>query len=91
MEMMIMRQETYYNDNSILVRSNIIVVAHKNCKSFNKCFTKTDGIIIDDAEDLGLVMSMYNLMEYVQIILTQRVVHGFILERKKSSNIRLNY
>ena len=31
---------------------------------FTKCTTKIDGTILDDAEDLYLVMPMYNLLEY---------------------------
>ena len=29
-----------------------------------KCITEIDGTTIDDAEDLDLVMQMYNLLEY---------------------------
>ena len=39
-------------------------VAFKKCAPFTKCITKIDGKTIDDAEDLDLVMAMYNLMEY---------------------------
>ena len=60
-----------YNDAYILVRGDITVtaapttqVAFKNCAPFTKCITKIDGTTIDDAEDLDLVMSMYNLIEY---------------------------
>ena len=40
-------------------------VAFKNCASFITCITKIDGTTIDDAEDLDLVMPMYNLTEYI--------------------------
>ena len=60
-----------YNDACILVRGDIIVipapatqVPSKNCMSFTKCITKIDGSTIDNAEDLYLVMPMYNLIEY---------------------------
>ena len=60
-----------YNDAYILVRGDITVtaagvtkVAFKNCAPFTKCITKIDGTTIDDAEDLDLVMPMYNLIEY---------------------------
>ena len=60
-----------YSDTYILVRGDIIVVASlttpvafKNCASFVKCITKIDEATIDDAEDLDLVMPMYNLIEY---------------------------
>ena len=39
-------------------------IVFKKCAPFTKCITKTDGTIIDDAEDLDLVVSMYNLIEY---------------------------
>ena len=39
-------------------------MAFKNCVSFINCITKIGGTTIDDAEDLDLVMSMKNLIEY---------------------------
>ena len=39
-------------------------VAFKNCAPFNKCIKKIDGTTIDDAEDLDLVIQMYNLIKY---------------------------
>ena len=60
-----------YNDTYILVRGDITVVASlttpvsfKNCASFVKCITKINEATIDDAEDLDLVMPMYNLIKY---------------------------
>ena len=60
-----------YNDAYILVRGNITIVgdnrthiALKNCAPFFKCITQIDGTTIDDAEDLDLVMSMYDLLKY---------------------------
>ena len=60
-----------YNDAYILVRGNIITmrcnnptqVAIKNCAPFISCITKIDGLTTDDAENLDLVMPMYNLIE----------------------------
>ena len=60
------------NDDYILVRgdittemyNNTIPVAFKNCTLLTKCIIKIDGTTIDDAEDLDLVMSMYNLIKY---------------------------
>ena len=61
-----------YSGAYILVRGNIIIVgnnatqaAFKNYAPFIKCITKIDGTTINDAEDLDLVMSMYNLLEYI--------------------------
>ena len=61
-----------FNDAYILVSGDIVTTAHnsltpvafKNCVPFIKCITKIDGTTIDDAEDLDLFMSMYNLIEY---------------------------
>ena len=60
-----------YNDAYILVNGDIAIigdyvtqVAFKNCAPFIKCITEIDVKTIDDAEDLDLVMSMYNLLEY---------------------------
>ena len=60
-----------YNDAYILLRGNITIIGHqvtqvafKNCALFTKCVTKITGTTIDDAEDLDLVMLMYNLLEY---------------------------
>ena len=59
-----------YNDAYILLRGDITVtaapetqVAFKHCASFTKCITTVDGTTIDDAENLDLVMPMYNLIE----------------------------
>ena len=35
----------------------------KNCVPFTKCITKIDGTTIDDAENLDLVIPIYNLIE----------------------------
>ena len=59
-----------YNDAYILVRGNSMIagdiaawVAFKNCAWFIKCITKINGTTTDDAEDLDLVVPMYNLLE----------------------------
>ena len=60
-----------YNDAYNLVTGNITIiednghgVAFKNCAPYTNCITKTDGTTIGYAEDLDLVMPMYNLLEY---------------------------
>ena len=59
------------NDAYILVTGDITVIAapqtqivFKNCAPFTKFITKIDRTTIDDTEDIDLVMSMYNLIEY---------------------------
>ena len=39
-------------------------VAFKNNALFTNCISKINGVQIDYAEDLYVVMSMYNLLEY---------------------------
>ena len=60
-----------YNNVYILVRGDITVIvapaaqiSFNTCIPFTKCITKVDGTTVDDAEDLDLVMPMYNLIEY---------------------------
>ena len=35
-----------------------------NCAALTNWITKTEGTTINDVEDLDLIMSMYNLLEY---------------------------
>ena len=39
-------------------------LAFKNCAPFTKCMTKINKTTIDNAENLDLVMAMYNQIEY---------------------------
>ena len=39
-------------------------VVFKNNAPFVGCISKINGILIDNAEDLDVVMPMYNLIEY---------------------------
>lgn len=58
-----------FNYIYILVRGDIVTIAHnnpnslKNCAPLIKCITKTDEIAIDDVEGLDLVMLIFNLIE----------------------------
>ena len=36
----------------------------KNNASFTNCISKINNVLIDNAEDLDIVMPMYNLLEY---------------------------
>ena len=78
-----------YNNTYILLRGNITVIGHvtqvtqvafKNCAPFTKHITRIGGTIIDDAEDLDLVMLMYNM---AHIILKQQEAYGFIQKMKQ--------
>ena len=39
-------------------------VIFKNCAPFTKCISKINNTEIDNAQDIDIVMSMYNLIEY---------------------------
>ena len=64
-----------FNDAYIVVKGDITVgapnnakrnkaVAFKNNAPFSNCISKINGVKIDNAEDLDVVMLMYNLLEY---------------------------
>ena len=64
-----------FSDAYIVVKGNITVtspdnarkiksVTFKNNAPFINCITNINGIKIDNAEDLDLVMPMHNLLEY---------------------------
>ena len=64
-----------FSDAYLVVKGDIIVtypddakrnksVAFKNNAPFINCISKINGIKIDNAEDLDVVMPMYNLLEY---------------------------
>ena len=40
------------------------LLSFKNNAPFINCISKTNNILIDKAEDLGVVMLMYNLLKY---------------------------
>ena len=50
-------------DITIVERNPKNEVVFKNCAPFTNCITKIDETSIDDAEDLGIVMPIYNLLE----------------------------
>ena len=39
-------------------------VTFKNCVPFTKCISRINNTEIDNAKDIDIVMSMYNLIEY---------------------------
>ena len=64
-----------FSDAYIVVKGDITVtnpnnakrnkaVAFKNNAPFINCISKINGVKIDNAEDLDVVMPMYNLLEY---------------------------
>ena len=58
-----------FSDTYIVVKGDITLegdddFVFKNNAPFINCITKINGIKIDNAEDLDVVMPMYNLLEY---------------------------
>ena len=51
------------NERGFIVITNSSL-AFKNNASFINCISKISGVLIDNAEDLVVVMLMYNLLEY---------------------------
>ena len=45
-------------------RNKAVAFKNKNNAPFINCISKLNGIKIDNAEDLDVVMPMYNLLEY---------------------------
>ena len=68
-----------YSDAFIVVKGRINVratantdidqkdVAFKNNAPFRSCITKINSTLIDNAEDLDIVMPMYNLLELLEL------------------------
>ena len=52
----------------------------KNNAPFINCISKINGVKIDNAEDLDVVMPMYNLLEYSKNYKKQQVVCGIIIK-----------
>ena len=80
-----------FSDANIVVKRIITVTngdgakrnkaaAFKNDVPFINCISKINGAKIDNAEDLDVVMPMYNLLEYSKNYKKQQVVYGIIIE-----------
>ena len=80
-----------FSDADIVVKGIITVtdpnnakrnksVTFKNNAPFINCISKINGIKIDNAEDLDVVMPLYNLLEYSKITKKQQEVCGIIIE-----------
>ena len=48
----------------LLILKKIIHLVFKNNDPFINCVSKINGVKIDNAEDVDVVMSMYNVLEY---------------------------
>ena len=52
----------------------------KNNAPFINCISKINGIKLDNGEDLDVVMSMHNLLEYNKNYKKQQEVCGIVIE-----------
>ena len=77
------RDITFEGDNDANKRNKNL--AFKNNAPFIKCISKINGVKIDNAEDLDVVLAMYNLLEYSK---NYRKITGSLWNyyRDKSSN-----
>ena len=80
-----------YSDVCIVLKGYIAVtnpddgkrnksVTFKNNAPFINCISKSNGVQIDNAEDLDVVTPMYNLLEYSKNYKKQQEVCGIITE-----------
>ena len=80
-----------YSDAYIVVKGKITVtnanndaydkkLAFKNNAPFTSCILKMNNTLIENAEDLDVVMPMYNLIDTVKMIEKQLGVYGIITE-----------
>ena len=81
-----------FNDAYIIAKGNITLegnndvnkrnkhLAFKNNAPFINCISKINGVKTDNAEDLDVVMPMYNLLEYSKNYKKQQEVCGIIIE-----------
>ena len=80
-----------FSDAYIVVKGYIAVTAPNNAKRnkrfpfennapFINCISKINGVKIDNAEDLDVVMPMYNWLENSKNYKKQQVVYGIIAE-----------
>ena len=80
-----------YSDSYIILKGTITVVRPNNSKRnkavtfknnapFINCISKINGVKIDNAEDLDVVMPMYNLLEYSKNYEEKQVVYRIIIE-----------
>ena len=85
-----------YSDAYIVVKGTITVlrpnaakknkaVAFKNNAPFINCISKINGIKIDNAEDLDVVMPIYNLLDYSKNYRKTTEVCGIIIEMNQAT------
>ena len=75
-----MLRSDLHDDNREFIDVRNRFLAFKNNASLTNCTSKINNVLIDNAEDLDVVMPMYNLLEYSKITEKQQVVSGIITE-----------
>ena len=60
----IMQNNNNNNNNNNNINNNNKAGIFKNNAPFINCISKINGVKIDNAEDLDVVLPMYNLLEY---------------------------
>ena len=80
----------HYSDAYMLVKGDVTIIAapatqvsFKNCTPFTKCIKKIDTTTVDVAEDLDLVIPMYNFIDYSSNYSETIGIFGFILKMKQ--------
>ena len=80
-----------YSDAYILGTGNITAtgsdantrVAFKNCAPFTKCITRINDEHVDSADNLDIIMPMYNLIEYSDNYSDNSGIYGSLNETNK--------
>ena len=62
-------------------------VTFKNCSPFTNCISEINNIQLDDAQDIDVVMPMYNLIEYTDFIRKHQEVYGNTIEMNQHEMI----
>ena len=57
---------------------NRLKIILKNNAPFISCISKINGALVENAEDLDIVMPMYNLLKYSKIIQRHLLLCGII-------------
>ena len=68
------------NGTAIAADRNDKEVVFKNCAPFTSCISKINNAEADNAEDLDIVMPMFNSLEYRKIMQKHQLIYDNIVE-----------
>ena len=71
MQLLLIIQLIMFGEKKLVFKNNALFISY---------ISEVNGIKIDNAEDLDVVMPMYNLLEYSKNYKKQQVVYGIIIE-----------